>query len=73
MNLIRNERTKLLANALDRVSTACVAVGIFAPFGAALWDFTATPSWTGVFSASIWISAAIALHMGARSVLGGLE
>ncbi len=73
MTLIRNERTKLLANALDRVSTACVAVGIFAPFGAAMWDFASTPTWTGVFSASVWISAAIALHMGARSVLGGLE
>lgn len=73
MSLIRNERTKLLANALDRISTACVAVGIFAPFGAAMTDFGAAPTWTGLFSASIWISAAIALHMGARSVLGGLE
>lgn len=73
MSLIRNERTKLLANALDRVSTACIAVGIFVPFGAAMGDFGLTPSWTGVFSTSVWISAAIALHLGARSVLGGLE
>lgn len=73
MSLIRNERTKLLANALDRVSTACVAVGIFAPFAAAMTDFAAAPSWAGVFSATVWISAAIALHMEARRVLGGLE
>jgi hypothetical protein len=28
MSLIHNERTKLLANALDRVSTAFIAVGV---------------------------------------------
>jgi len=28
---VQNERTKLFANALDRASTACVAVGILAP------------------------------------------
>ncbi len=31
MSLIHNERTKLLANALDRTSTACLAVGLIAP------------------------------------------
>jgi len=28
MSLIHNERTKLLANAIDRASTACIAVGV---------------------------------------------
>jgi hypothetical protein len=28
MSQIHNERTKLLANALDRASTACFAVGV---------------------------------------------
>ena len=31
MSLVYNERTKLLANALDRTSTACVVVGLFTP------------------------------------------
>ena len=31
MNLLHNERTKLLANALDRASTACFTVGILTP------------------------------------------
>ena len=34
--MIENERTKLLANALDRASTACLAVGILAPLAAAM-------------------------------------
>jgi hypothetical protein len=36
---IDNERTKLLANALDRASTACLTVGVVAPFAAALYNF----------------------------------
>jgi hypothetical protein len=31
MNLVRNEQTKLLAGALDRLSTVCVTVGVAAP------------------------------------------
>lgn len=31
MTLVHNERTKLLANSLDRLSTACVAAGFIAP------------------------------------------
>ena len=34
MSAIANERTKLLANALDRASTACFTVGVAAPFAA---------------------------------------
>lgn len=31
MSLVHNERTKLFANALDRASTACFAVGVCGP------------------------------------------
>jgi hypothetical protein len=34
--VIANERAKLLANALDRASTACVTVGVLGPTAAAL-------------------------------------
>ena len=34
--MIENERTKLIANALDRASTACLAVGVLAPLGAVI-------------------------------------
>ena len=74
-DLIHNERTKLLANALDRLSTAFVAVSVLAPLTAtvvsglastvqalALWGITATS-----------ILVALLLHLAARSVLGGLK
>jgi hypothetical protein len=77
MSLISNERTKLLANALDRASTACVAVGILAPL-------SGLPYGTGVFREAIppfylligsdcWLAGAVALHVLARRVLAGLK
>ena len=38
MSLIDNERTKLLANALDRASTACFTVGILTPAAGYLYN-----------------------------------
>ena len=70
---IDNERTKLAANALDRASTACLAVGIFAPI-AALAQGNAHVPWLGAsLSFGGWLVAAIVLHIGARRVLGGLR
>ncbi len=47
MKLIRNRRTKLQANALDRASTACFAVGVLGQVEAeqpfyGLWYWLAT-------------------------------
>jgi len=69
--MIENERTKLLANALDRASTACLAVGILAPLAAAMQ--AQAPRFTLVLTVSLmgWFAAAIMLHIGARWVLGG--
>ena len=66
--MIENERTKLLANALDRASTACIALGIFAPLAA-------PPRLTVGLAASLagWFAAAIVLHLAARWILGGLR
>lgn len=70
---VDNERTKLAANALDRASTACLAVGIFAPL-AALAQGNAHVPWLGaLLSFGGWLAAAIVLHMAARRVLGGLQ
>jgi hypothetical protein len=70
---IDNERTKLGANALDRASTACLAVGILAPL-AALLQGQARPPVAGVsVSPAGWLIAAIVLHFGARRILGGLR
>jgi multisubunit Na+/H+ antiporter MnhG subunit len=73
-DLIDNERTKLLANALDRASTACLTVGVLAPVAAVLYNVsgTQTAAWVFVLGAVIWLLAAVALHLIARVVLKGL-
>ena len=72
--LIDNERTKLLANALDRASTASLTVGVLAPIAAIIYSVSATrtEAWVFVVGGTVWLSAAIALHMIARFVLRGL-
>lgn len=75
MSLVENERTKLLANALDRGSTACVTVGLLAPIAAVIYGAsgTAVTPWTFALGGVIWLLAAVAPHLGARFVLGGLK
>lgn len=76
MSTIENERTKLLANSLDRASTASLALGVLAPVAAAFYGAqtggeVAWPTLT--IGAFIWLADAIALHLAARLVLGGLR
>jgi hypothetical protein len=61
---IRNERVKLTAQALDRVSTACVAIGVFAPLAAGLLDKAIGP--LAIAALGGWLAAAIMLHIVAR-------
>ena len=74
-NLIRNERLKLLANALDRASTAFVTVGVLAPTAAAIYNLgtsnVGVPFAAGSFA--VWLFCAFALHWGARALLKGLR
>ena len=77
MSVIANERTKLLANALDRASTACFTVGVATPLAGWIYDFSglrtslaAVVLATGLFG---WICAAVALHLAARRLLGSLR
>lgn len=75
MSLIHNERVKLLANALDRASTACVAVGVIGPAAAFLYGMGAvpvSPLALGIGS-TVWLGAAAFLHYFARRALGGLK
>ncbi len=68
--LVGNERRKLLAAGLDRVSTAFIVVGVL---GQAL---SLNPSSASVAAAIVmagWISGAIILHLIAQRVLGGLK
>ena len=69
-DLIHNERTKLLANALDRASTAFFAVGVLGQVFALVPSETA---WLRILSIVIWLLAGIGLHLAARRVLGALR
>jgi len=77
MSVIANERTKLLANALDRASTACFTVGVATPLAGWIYnigELRATLSAEGLaIGLSGWIVAALLLHLGARVVLGRLR
>src|SRR5687768_12081512 len=77
MSLVRNERWKLLANALDRASTACIAVGVFGPAVAALYDLGGASAMAGglfgVAASAFWLVAAVVLHFLAQYVLGRLK
>jgi hypothetical protein len=77
VHLVWNEQTKLLANALDRASTACFTVGVATPVAAALYNIG---SFRSVIEAPVfliglggWILAAIALHSYAKRVLKRLR
>ena len=76
MSQIANERTKLLANALDRASTASLALGVFAPIAAAFYGAqnSGEVGWlTLMVGAAVWLAGAVALHLAARLVLGELR
>jgi multisubunit Na+/H+ antiporter MnhG subunit len=76
MSLIHNERKRLLANALDRASTACFTVGIATPVAGYLYNvgnigetISAVRLGLGLFG---WLLAAVTLHLLARRPLKGL-
>jgi len=72
--LVRNERSKLAANALDRLSTASIAAGFIAP-AASLSDDGIYTGYSIALAVStiVWIFAAATLHLGARFMLGRLK
>ena len=70
LDIVSNERRKLMANALDRLSTAFIALGVVGP------ALSLTPASASVFSIVVmtgWILGAVILHLIARRVLGGLR
>jgi hypothetical protein len=75
MSLIHNERTKLLAGALDRTSTALVTVGVAVPLVGYFVGGVRPEGgfWVVAVIAAISIFVAFGLHLAARWVLGGLK
>ena len=75
--LIANERTKLLANALDRAATSIFTVGLLTPSVSWWLDFQGLRTALGEIGLlaflTVSFSAAVSLHLLARSVLGDLQ
>ena len=72
-----DEKTKLLANALNTAATSCFTIGVVGPIVAVsinLGDAAAkVPIPTLALSSVFWLFAAVMLHLGARKVLDGLS
>jgi hypothetical protein len=77
MNLVDNERIKLLANAFDRASTACFTVGIattVAGFVYSIGGFRGTIGYsTMALSLAGWFVVAVGLHLYASRLLKRLQ
>ena len=77
MSLVDNERTKLLATALNTAATSCFTVGIATPLAGYLYNVSGFRSQVGfgelLFGVGGWLTAAMLLHWGARRVLGSLK
>ena len=74
MALVRNERHKLTANALNGVAIATMVAGSIAPLIAASYGFASAPAHRFLaLVTAVWFLAAIIIHIMARLVLGGLR
>jgi hypothetical protein len=75
VSLVGNERVKLTATWLNTLATATVTVGTLAPLASAVYGIGPSPLNPAVLLAmvTIWSLAGLALHLGARYVLGWLR
>lgn len=71
------EKAKLIANACDRLSTACFTVGLLTPIAGYVYDVSGFRSsigmWHLVGGLAGWIFVAICLHLLARRVLNRIQ
>jgi hypothetical protein len=70
---IFNEETKLFANALDRLSTACFSVGVLAPVAGAYFSPPGATSVGFGWCCVAYLIAGAIIHMLARRVVRGLR
>jgi len=66
--LVDNELCKLLANALDRLSTGCVLVGVFTT-AISLAQDRPSLKWPQVLGLILWFFAALVLHLRAQAMI----
>lgn len=71
---IHNERTRLLAAAVDRFSTSCLTVGLATPVAGRLFGITpGLPMSLYGATCGTFLGLAVMFHLVARSLLGGLR
>jgi hypothetical protein len=72
--LIRNERTKLTAVALNNVAVASIVAGTLSPVVGMAYGLAAPHrgGWVTALLSVFWIGSGACLHMAARAVLGRL-
>ena len=74
MSLIDNERTKLLAAALNNIGVATIITGVVAPTAATLYGHGAISSGpTAIGIGAVWLFAGLGLHLLAQIALGRLK
>ena len=68
----RNERLKLFAGLLHSAATTCMALGLFAPLAASVYNAgnVGTFTVTGVVG---WAAGVVVFHSVAQIILGGLR
>ena len=74
MSLVENERTKLLATALNNVGVATIITGVVAPTVATLYgaSIAGKDQWWFLVG-GVWLLAGIGLHILGQVVLGRLK
>lgn len=73
MTLVHNERTKLLATALNNIAVATLATAIIAPVAGLLYGSSSmASSWWPVVGL-VWMVMRASLHVAAHYVLGRLQ
>lgn len=77
MSLVHNERIKLTAAAIDRLSTAMFVVGFLGPLASSIFGAPSTcVAFHDIFEiveGAFWILTGVILHLIARHLLGGLK
>ena len=77
MSLVHNERTKLLATALNTAATSCFTVGIATPAAGYIYNVGGFRSVVGTPELFLgvpgWLTTAVGRHLAARRALGALK
>jgi len=74
MSLIQNERTKLLATALNNTAVATLVTAVIAPTAGLLNGSTPPITWVWWALLEItWFLVGLGLHLAAQAVLGRLK